>query len=187
MNRIPHNFPLMDVPTTRDLSCAMKRLTAFMIPVVRMVWKSFPAAIFLFVSSNITAAPVTEVFLDLNHIHKADSSNGDTWDPFWADDGNLYAFNCDGRGFGTVDRNLAFNELPGDAPENLSGRMGNTMDEYGKSDQKGPDNATWKALGQECIDGVFYCFISRQIYGHESGDSYLRQTAANASLIKSTD
>lgn len=101
----------------------MKRATAFMIPMVRMVWKSFPAAIVLFVSSSITAAPVTEVFLDLDHIHKADSSNGDTWDPFWADDGNLYAFNCDGRGFGTVGRNLAFNELLGDAPENLSGRM----------------------------------------------------------------
>jgi hypothetical protein len=34
---------------------------------------------------------------------------------------------------------------------------------------------------------MFYCFVSRHTYGNESGDSYLRQTAVNASLIKSTD
>jgi hypothetical protein len=38
--------------------------------------------------------------LDLDNLHKWDNSNGDTWDPFWADDDALYAFNCDGRGFG---------------------------------------------------------------------------------------
>ena len=54
-----------------------------------------------------TAGRITEVVLDLNGIHKWDNSNGDTWDPFWAADGNLYAFNCDGRGFGKEMRNLA--------------------------------------------------------------------------------
>jgi len=43
------------------------------------------------------ATPITDVFMDLNNIHKWDQSNGDTWDPFWADDDSLYAFNCDGR------------------------------------------------------------------------------------------
>ena len=61
------------------------------------------------------------------------------------------------------------------------------MDEYGKGGQKGPDGATWKACGQECIDGVFYAFVSRNTYGSESGNPLLRQTAVNSSLIQSTD
>src|SRR5947209_1988369 len=84
-------------------------------------------------------------------------------------------------------RNLAFNRLVGDTPESLAGTIVNTMDEYGKNNQKEADNATWKACGQECIDGVFYAFVSRNIYGNESGDHWLRQTAFNSSLIKSTD
>ena len=75
------------------------------------------------------ATPITDVFMDLNHIHKWDQSNGDTWDPFWADDDSLYAFNCDGRGFGTQPRNLAFNQLQGDGPHALKGRIVNSMDE----------------------------------------------------------
>jgi hypothetical protein len=130
---------------------------------------------------------ITDVFLDLNHIHKWDQSNGDTWDPFWADDDSLYAFNCDGRGFGTQARNLAFNQLQGDNPHALTGRIVNSMDEYGPAGKKEADNATWKACGQECIDSVFYAFVSRNVYGSDSQDRLLRQTAFNASLIKSTD
>ena len=130
---------------------------------------------------------IAQVVLDLDNIHKWDNSNGDTWDPFWADDGNLYAFNCDGRGFGTGHRNLAFNKLAGNSLSSLTGSVVNTMDEYGRSGQKAADGATWKACGQECIDGVFYAFVSRNTYGSESHDPLLRQTAVNSSLIKSTD
>lgn len=130
---------------------------------------------------------VADIFLDLNRIHKWDDANGDTWDPFWADDENLYAFNCDGRGFGSNAMNLAFNKLSGNAPDTLVGTQVNPMGEYGKGGQKGPDNATWKACGQECIDGVFYAFVSRNTYGSDSHDPLTRQTALNASLIKSTD
>ncbi len=138
--------------------------------------------------SDTSSKPViTDVDLDLDNLHKWDNSNGDTWDPFWADDDNLYAFNCDGRGFGKAPRNLAFNRLAGDSVANLSGAMINTMDEYGASGKKGPDNATWKACGQECIDSVYYAFVSRNVYGKDSGDYWLRQTAANSSLIKSSD
>ena len=133
------------------------------------------------------ATPITDVFLDVHDIRKWDESNGDTWDPFWADDDNLYAFNCDGRGFGSQGRNLAFNKLVGDHPHRLAGSMVNTMDAYGVGNAKRADGATWKALGQECIDGVFYAFVSRHTYGHESRDPLMRQTAVNASLIKSTD
>ena len=130
---------------------------------------------------------IAEVFLDINRIRKWDESNGDTWDPFWADDGNLYAFNCDGRGFGSKGMNLAFNRLSGDSLSNLAGTQVNEMDEYGRGGEKGPDNATWKACGQESIDGVFYAFVSRNIYGSNSKDPLMRQLATNSSLIKSTD
>jgi hypothetical protein len=130
---------------------------------------------------------IAAVFLDLHRIHKWDASNGDTWDPFWADDDSLYAFNCDGRGFGQSGMNLAFNKLAGDSPEAIVGSQVNSMAEYGKGGQKEADNATWKACGQECIDGIFYAFVSRNTYGSDSHDSLTRQLAANASLIKSMD
>jgi hypothetical protein len=134
-----------------------------------------------------TPSSITGVRLELDRIHKWDDSNGDTWDPFWADDDNLYAFNCDGRGFGTAPRNLAFHRLSGNSLENLSGALVNSMDEYGAANKKEADNATWKACGQECIDSVFYAFVSRNAYGSDSGDFWLRQTAFNSSLIKSSD
>ncbi|MBZ5562480.1 MAG: DUF4185 domain-containing protein [Acidobacteriia bacterium] len=127
------------------------------------------------------------VELDLDGIHKWDDSNGDTWDPFWADDDHLYSFNDDGRGFGKVQENLAFNRFDGESLSSLVGVPVNSMAEYGSATQRGKDNATWKACGQECIDGVFYGFVSRNVYGNESGDHLMRQTAFNSSLIKSTD
>jgi hypothetical protein len=130
---------------------------------------------------------IGQVLPQLKQIHKWNESNGDTWDPFWADDDNLYSFNCDGRGFGTAPRNLAFNQLTGDSPDLLTGRLVNSMDEYGAAGKKEADNATWKACGQECIDSVFYAFVARNVYGKDSGDSWMRQTAFNSSLIKSYD
>jgi hypothetical protein len=130
---------------------------------------------------------VAELDLDLHNIHKWDDSNGDTWDPFWADDDRLYAFNCDGRGFGKTPQNLAFNRFDGESIATLTGTPINRMIEYGPAGQHGKDNATWKACGQECIDGVFYAFVSRNVYGSESKDRLMRQTAFNSSLIKSLD
>ena len=130
---------------------------------------------------------VAAMDLELNNIHKWDDSNGDTWDPFWADDDRLYAFNCDGRGFGKVGENLAFNRFDGTSLRSLVGVHVNPMAEYGVSTQRGKDKATWKACGQECIDGAFYAFVSRNVYGNESGDALMRQTAFNSSLIKSID
>jgi len=65
--------------------------------------------------------------------------------------------------------------------------MVSSMDEYGIAGKKEADNATWKACGQECIDSIFYAFVSRNVYGSDSKDPLLRQTAFNSSLIKSTD
>ncbi|MGA2118820.1 MAG: hypothetical protein ABSH56_29220 [Bryobacteraceae bacterium] len=47
---------------------------------------------------------IAEVVPELDKVHKWNDSNGDTWDPFRADDDNLYAFHCDGRGFVTSRR-----------------------------------------------------------------------------------
>ena len=79
----------------------------------------------------LAQAPITDVFVDLHGIHKWDDSNGDTWDPFWAMDDSLYSFSCDGRGFGTTNQNLCFNKLTGNSADGLSGRIFNTMSEYG--------------------------------------------------------
>jgi hypothetical protein len=130
---------------------------------------------------------IAEVVPELDKVHKWNDSNGDTWDPFWADDDNLYAFHCDGRGFGKQSRNLGFDRLSGPDPLALAGSLVNPMDAYGEAGKKERDGATWKACGQECIDSVFYAFVSRNVYGKDSGDSWLRQTAFNSSLIKSTD
>lgn len=131
--------------------------------------------------------PIQRAELDLDRIHKWDESNGDTWDPFWADDGQLYSFNCDGRGFGKRQKNLAFNSFFGESMETLAGSQINSMDEYGNANQKGADHATWKVCGQECIDGAFYAFVARDVYGNESHDPLTRQTSLNSSLIRSDD
>ncbi|HMD85495.1 MAG TPA: hypothetical protein VKO18_12445 [Terriglobia bacterium] len=138
-------------------------------------------------SNSAGSKRIVSLELDLNGIHKWDDSNGDTWDPFWADDGRLYSFNCDGRGFGKVHENLAFNRFDGESLTDLVGVQINPMSEYGPANQRGKDHATWKVCGQECIDGVFYSFVSRNVYGNESHDALMRQTAFNSSLIKSMD
>jgi hypothetical protein len=130
---------------------------------------------------------ITAVIPDLDHMRKWNGMKGDTADPFWADDDCLYHFTCDGPGFGKEGRNLCLNKLTGPDRDHLKGELVNSMDEYGKSDGTGPDGATWKICGQECIDGIFYGFVVRNIYGHKSKDPLMRQTSFNASLIKSAD
>jgi len=163
------------------------KTAALVLPAVSASVSGLPSTSAREAGAGESPASITGVRLELDRIHKWDDSNGDTWDPFWADDDNLYAFNCDGRGFGKASRNLAFQRLSGDRLESLSGALVNSMDEYGEANKKEADNATWKACGQECIDSVFYAFVSRNVYGSDSGDFWLRQTAFNSSLIKSSD
>jgi hypothetical protein len=59
------------------------------------------------------STPIAFVKPDLLHLQKWHDSNGDTADPFWADDDNLYHFSCDGRGFGKSVMNLCLNKLTG--------------------------------------------------------------------------
>ncbi len=164
----------------------MNKLHSLTFAVIAMCGWLNPA---LAVGSEPATTPIAAVIPDLNNIQKWNDMAGDSADPFWADDDNLYHFSCDGRGFGKNARsvrNLCFNKLTGPDLQNLNGELINAMD-YGKANQTGPDGATWKATGQECIDGVFYAFVVRNIYGDKSKDPLMRQTAFNASLIKSTD
>ena len=137
---------------------------------------------------SLPGTPITAVVADLHHLQKWNDGNGDTADLFWADDDQLYHFNCDGRGFGRQPRNLCLNKLSGPDLEHLKGALVNAMDEYGKAGAAaGSDGSNWKICGQECIDGVFYGFVARNQYGDKSKDALLRQTSTDSSLIKSTD
>jgi hypothetical protein len=138
-------------------------------------------------AESATSTPIVSVLPELNHLQKWHDSNGDTADPFWADDDNLYHFTCDGRGFGKQAMNLCFNRLTGPDLPHLKGELVNSMDDYGKANATERDGATWKVCGQECIDGIFYAFVVRNIYGNKSKDKLMRQTSFNASLIKSAD
>lgn len=133
-----------------------------------------PAALGVPVPETATSKRIASMDLDLNGLPKWDDSNGDTWDPFWADDDCLHSFNDDGRGFGKVQENLAFNRFDGESIENLAGVPVNSMAEYGPAGLRGKDGATWKACGQECIDSVFYAFVSKNVYGNESHDPLMR-------------
>jgi Domain of unknown function (DUF4185) len=96
--------------------------------------------------------------------------------------------------------NIAFNRLEGSDPAKLHGIKVNPMTDYSIQDRittwretkglklkVGADGRTWKSSGCASIDGVLYWVIARHKYGETSGDSSKRQTAQNASIIKSTD
>jgi hypothetical protein len=115
-------------------------------------------------------------------------SEGDTWAPTWAGNGNLYSPSNDTTGFHSAPKaNIAFNRIDGTDPLHLGGETVNPMLHYGKESERGPDGCTWKSSGCACIDGVLYWVIARHRYGEESGDAHRRQTAQNASIIKSAD
>jgi hypothetical protein len=117
----------------------------------------------------------------------ADNS-GDTWVSAWAKNGAVYTPSNDTDGFRRIGSgNLAFNRIDGEDPLKLSGVTINPMGEYGGGAEEGPDGCTWKSSGCYSVDGVLYWVVARHKYGEKSGDPTRRQTAANASIIKSTD
>ena len=129
--------------------------------------------------------------ITVNEIVPVEGSHGDTWDPAWAPDGTLYSASNDTNGFRHAGNgNVIFNEIIGDDPTKLDGKTVNTMGDYGKMSQKGPDGCTWKSSGCISIDGVLYLLVARHLYGGDGGllrDYDKRQQAHGASFIKSTD
>jgi hypothetical protein len=113
---------------------------------------------------------------------------GDTWVAAWAADGAVYTPSDDTQGFhAATSSNIAFNKVSGDDVRNLRGVTVNPMSDYGKGAQKGPDGCTWKSSGCCCLDGTLYWVVVRHKYGEDTRDPQRRQTAANASIIKSSD
>jgi hypothetical protein len=111
---------------------------------------------------------------------------GDSWDPTWAQDDNLYAAVNDGAGFGTLKRNIGFNQISGNDPLTLTGRLQNIMDDYGEVNAPiATDGRNWKSGGSISIDGTLYMSIGMDRYVDAGYGG--RQTRTNASIIKSTD
>lgn len=107
------------------------------------------------------------------------SSNGDLWPSCWSNDGNLYAANGDGTGFGSVSDDIVVNRIGGDpSPNTLSGA------ELAHGSQVGqiwadPAFYTRKPTGMLCVGGTLY--IAVQDLNKNFND------APNATIAKSTD
>lgn len=137
-------------------------------------------------SNHPSSQPMTGVHVG-QAVRLSDNS-GDTWIPAWAGNGNLYSPSNDTTGFHKACKsNIAFNLLEGSHPFKLRGTTINPMHEYGQESQLGPDRCTWKSSGCMLLDGALYWVVARHLYGDDSGDPYKRQTAQNASIIRSTD
>ena len=113
---------------------------------------------------------------------------GDTWVSAWAKNGAVYTPSDDTDGFRKIGPgNLAFNRIDGENPLQLSGVTINPMGDYGAGAEELSDGCTWKSSGCYAADGVLYWVVARHKYGETSGDPNKRQTAANASIIKSVN
>jgi hypothetical protein len=137
----------------------------------------------------------------------ATSGIGDTWVSTIASDGALYspANDTDASPWGTtIPSNphctIAFSRIAGTDPSSLRVELINSMDDYQAQDRcqelenniggmvtVGVDGRTWKSSGCASIDGTIYWVIARHAYGEHSDDPDLRQTAIDATIIKSDD
>jgi hypothetical protein len=119
------------------------------------------------------------------------NSKGDTWTATWADDNSLYASSDDTFGFNRVcDSNLGVHRIMGGPPPNIQGVTINPMNEFGKRGELKSDDASWKACGLICVDGVLYFSVSRHwwpYWNESSGTPGIIQETRDASIIKSTD
>ncbi len=130
--------------------------------------------------------PITDIRLGKKKRYP--NNLGDTWDPAWAEDGNLYYPGNDGSGWEKAcASNLFFNCSAGADPFSLQSQTTNCMAEYGGWAKQLEDGCTWKSSGCISVDGVLYLALARHTYGTRSGDPHLRQTARRASIIKSPD
>ncbi len=142
---------------------------------------SSPAA-----ADDVASTPITGV--KVGTAVKLEDNQGDTWIAAWAGDDNLYSPSDDTSGFRKAcSSNVAFNRIEGSDPLHLTGTTINPMSEYANAGQVGPDGCTWKSTGCMWIDGALYLSVARHLYGDDSGDPKRRQTAQNASIIKSAD
>jgi hypothetical protein len=114
-------------------------------------------------------------------------NNGDTWMPAWTRDGSLFSAANDTRGFHAISAsaNVMFSEIIGADPRALTGRTVNVMSDYRYHLEEQPDGCMWKTSGCLALDGALYLVVARHTYGEKSGDPLRRQTARDASIIRS--
>lgn len=113
-------------------------------------------------------------------------AGGDSWDPTWSQDDDLYSAVNDGAGFGTLKRNVAFNRISGNDPLTPTGKLLNIMDDYGEINAPlATEGRNWKTGGSISIDGMLYMSIGMDRYVDAGYGG--RQTRVNASIIKSKD
>ena len=111
---------------------------------------------------------------------------GDSWDPTWSQDDDLYSAVNDGAGPGSLKRNMAFTRISGNDPRSLAGQLLNIMDEYGEMNAPlATDGRNWKSGGTIAIDGALYMSIGMDRYVDAAYGG--RQTRINSSIIKSRD
>jgi hypothetical protein len=113
-------------------------------------------------------------------------AGGDSWDPTWSQDDELYSAVNDGAGFGTLKRNIGFNRISAMDPRTLTGHLQNIMDAYGEINAPiATDGRNWKSGGSISIDGMLYMSVGmdRYVDANYAG----RQTRVNSSIIKSSD
>lgn len=117
---------------------------------------------------------------------------GDTWVTALSVGDTIYSPSNDTKGFykftQPISSNIAFNKITVyEKYPFASGITINQMVDYSKENQYEVDGCTWKSSGCYAVDSVIYWVIARHKYGDNSGDPKKRQTASNASIIKSYD
>ncbi|WP_261133468.1 DUF4185 domain-containing protein [Bacillus sp. Marseille-Q3570] len=127
--------------------------------------------------------PEKSTFFSTAYVEEADSyntaSDGDLWASCWADDGNLYSANGDGKGF-SLDgpfADIAVNKITG-VPPNLEGTTIARSDEVGQI-WNDPEHYNRKPTGMVCVDGDLYLAV--QDLNKDFND------VPSATIVKSTD
>ncbi len=115
--------------------------------------------------------------------------HGDSWNPTWADDGDLYTIADDTEGFldHPISSNLAIYKITGDRPREIKVELVNTMPQFGKCTELNPvDNCCWKASSLSCIDGILYLAVSRNRYARIP-ETFDIQQSWDATILSSRD
>lgn len=137
------------------------------------------------VAGNISAATIARY----NDQYPTKYNYGDTYNPTWADNDNLYSPTDDTTGWNNDDSsssNLIISQLTGTTTI-TSGATVNPMSWFGGGSTFGPDGATWKADGLVSIGGTLYLWVSRHTYGCNQNPLAYCQPTADSSILKSTD
>jgi hypothetical protein len=154
-----------------------------------------PFHILLAAGSIASVFPLTDVRADDTPVQSVSvgtpisipDNSGDTWAPAWAKDDYVYSPSNDSSGFHNAgSSNIMFSRMGGPRADNLQFCVTvNTMSDYRRMAETGPDGRTWKSSGCTAIDGQLYLVVARHKYGGPGVDPTFRQPAANASIIRS--